>query len=97
MNRVLPVSEAYRKPILDGVAVQIPVLLFCGFVLDGGDLRHICGVAFVALWTGVALIIWRRPQSPRWLDLQFIRFGILPLGFFAYFVTHWWWHRRGLE
>ena len=97
MEYRLPISSSYRKPVFEAVGLQV----FAGFIslliLDGGTTARICGIALVAFWSGSALLIWRRPQSPTRSDIELIRFGYLPLVVVAFFLVHFIWVLRGVE
>jgi hypothetical protein len=97
MARALPISPDYRKPIFEAVALQTLLGLLSAFILDGGTTARICGVALVAFWGGVAVLIGRRPRTPTWGDITLIRFGYLPVLVLAFFLVHLIWHLRGLE
>ena len=53
--------------------------MLTALLLDGGRSFSFFGVAFLAHWLGILLIIARRPMAPMRFDLSFIRIGILPL------------------
>ena len=96
MNFTLPISPSYRKPVFEAVVIQTLVGLFSGLVLDGGNMARICGIALVAFWGGVAVLIARRPQSPTRTDIELIRFGYLPVVVLAWFLVQFIWNIRGV-
>ena len=61
-----------------------------------GTTARVCGIALVAFWVGVAVLIWRRPQSPTRTDIELVRFGYLPLMGIAFFLVHFIWTLRGV-
>jgi len=93
----LPISKQYDSPIFEAVALQIVLGLLSLLILDGGTVARICGIALVAFWSGVTVLIYRRPVCPSEVDLQFIRFGYLPVVVVAFFLVQWIWHLRGLQ
>jgi hypothetical protein len=48
-------------------------------MLDGGRMAKVCGVAMIGFWAAAALIMARRPNSPRPSDIGFLRWGFVPL------------------
>lgn len=97
MSYSLPISQSYRKPIFEAVALQVLLGFFSLLILDGGTAARICGIALIAFWGGAAVLIWRRPQSPTKTDIELLRFGYLPLAVLAFFLVHFIWHVRGVE
>jgi len=97
MSYSLPISPSYRSLIFEAAALQALLGLLSMLILDGGTTARICGIALVAFWGGVAVLIWRRPQSPKKMDIDLIRFGYLPVVVLAYFLVHFIWSVRGVE
>ena len=97
MNDLLPISTCYRKPIFEAVMLQTILGILSLMILDGGTTARVCGIALIAFWGGVTVLICRRPQSPSRMDIQLIRFGYLPLVVLAGFLVHFIWHMRGVE
>ena len=97
MSYSLPISSRYRTPIFEAVALQAIIGILSLLILDGGDIARVCGIALIAFWGGVTVLIYRRPKSPSKIDLQLIRFGYLPLVVIAGFLVHFIWHFRGVE
>ena len=93
---VLPISPQYDSPILEALAIQIALGLVSWLIMDFGQTAQICGIALVAFWGGVAVLIWRHPQSPSRADLWLIRFGYLPLVVMTFFLVAWIWRLRGV-
>jgi hypothetical protein len=93
----LPISKDYDSPIFDAVAIQIVLGLLSLLILDGGTVARICGITLVAFWSGVTVLIYRRPLLPSRVDLQVIRFGYLPVVVVAFFLVQWIWHLRGFQ
>ncbi len=92
----LPISPEYDTPIFNAVAIQIIVGIVGLLNLDGGVMAQISGIALVAFWGGVVVLIWRHPQSPSRFDTAFIKFGYLPMILAAYYMVGWIWHMRGV-
>src|SRR5438876_12237135 len=95
MNRALPISQSYRRPIFEAVILQAIIGVLAMMVLDGGDTAHICGISLIAFWSAASVLIWRHPKSPSKTDLQLLRFGYLPLVIFAGVLVRFLWHVRG--
>jgi len=95
MSYSLSLSPHYRKAIFSAVALQVIIGFLSLMILDGGACAQICGVALLAFWGGVMVLIWRHPQSPTYTDLQLIRFGYLPVVVIAFIVIHVVWSAKG--
>lgn len=95
MDRVLPISPEYRKPVFQALALQAVVVTLSLGVLDLGTSARICGLAVLGFWAGAALIIARRPSTPTPADLALIRVGFLPLLGLAAPVVLLVWRLRG--
>jgi hypothetical protein len=93
----LPISESYDSAIFEAVSIQIVLGLVSLMILDGGTIARICGIALVAFWSGVAVLIFRHPASPSMMYLQVIRFGYFPVVVIAFLLVQWIWHLRGLQ
>lgn len=78
-SRVLPLSDDYRGPIRVAITQQIGVALLCLLLLDGGQLAQLCGMVMLGFWSGVAVIMLRRPLQPTPADKQLIKFAFVPL------------------
>lgn len=90
------ISLKYKKPTIEA-AVLCSILLVLSFmVMDYGEAFFASFYATVAFWTGVILIVLRRPQTPTPTDIRFIRFGSLLAVVIAQLLSPWIWHLRGL-
>ena len=82
------ISPSYKQPVIDALALQIVIGLMASLILDGGTARRICGIAIVAFWGGVAVLVLRRRHAPSKTDLTLIKFGyflvVLITGFLLY-------------
>jgi len=87
MKTRLPISEKYRKPVFEALAVQIVLGIFFALLLDGGYLAKIFGIGVAAFWVGVALLISRNRQTPAQIDISLIRIGIFPLFLIALIMS----------
>ena len=85
----------YRRVMRSALVQQALILFLAGNILDGGDIFQICLVAMVAFWGGVAVIRWRRPESPTKADLILIEGGYVLLCIVAFFAVQFAWHLRG--
>jgi hypothetical protein len=96
MRTTFTVSPAYRAAIIVSLPQQVATILLTVLMLDGGVLRQVCGMAFLAFWVGVGLIMLRGPLSPSRVDLFLIRFGFVPLFVAACFLARFIWQIRGV-
>jgi hypothetical protein len=78
-EHVVFISRAYDLVIRKSLLAQVIVGLLAAFVLDGGMLARVVGVAVLAFWLCVALIIMRRPHEPTKFDLAFVLWGFWPV------------------
>jgi hypothetical protein len=97
LRQAIPISKDHDSPIFEALAVQVIIAILSLMILDGGQVAQICGVALVAFWGGVSVLIYRRPHTPSRTDLQVIRFGYLPVVVLAFVLVNWAWHLRGLR
>jgi hypothetical protein len=97
MKYSLPISPAYRSPIFEGLALQIPICIMAAMMLDFGQLAQISGMALVAFWGGVTVLIWRNPWSPSWMDIKLIRFGYFLVLILTGTVAPLVWSMRGFQ
>lgn len=96
MNASLSISPYYRPAIFQALRWQVIVGLLSLMILDGGECAQICGAALLAFWGGVAVLIWRQPQTPTHTDITLIRFGYLPVVLIAGVLIQLIWHWRGV-
>jgi hypothetical protein len=75
----LPLSERVRQGIRVALFQQVPFAVLCLLLLDFGRTARLCGIALIAFWSMVALILARRPISPSPADLVFLRYGFWPV------------------
>ena len=95
MNGSHIISPSYKRPIGTAVVVQAIIALLASLILDGGTVARICGIALVAFWGGVAVLIWRRPHNPTKTDLALIQLGYFLVAGIAWFLVLWIWDLRG--
>lgn len=72
-------SSSYASAFRTGICLEAAMGILTALILDGGETFKFFGVALLAHWIGMILILWRRPLSPTKFDLSFIRIGIIPL------------------
>ena len=96
MSYSLPISPAYRRTIFEALALQAVVAVISGMALDFGQAAQICGIALLAFWSGVLVLIWRRPLTPSPLDLSLVRVGYLPVVVLAAVLVPVIWRLRGV-
>ncbi len=75
----LPLSPDYRSAVKVALLLQVLATLFLLMLLDGGTLAKAGGAAMLGFWVGVAVIMLRRPNAPRAMDLLYVRWGYLPM------------------
>lgn len=73
------ISSAYDRPIRFSLVCQVVIGLLAALTLDGGLIARVVGVAMLAYWLCVALVVARRPQSPSPFDLWLVRWGLWPV------------------
>lgn len=72
-------SSRYRGAVYLALLQQVPCGLLCLLLLDGGRTARVCGIAVLGFWAAAAVIMVSRPESPKWSDLVFLRWGFFPL------------------
>ena len=77
LDTPLPLSPAYRGAIKTALALQLCITPFLLLLLDGGRTAKVGGFAMIGFWLGAAIVMTRRPRSPRASDLLYIRWGYL--------------------
>jgi hypothetical protein len=95
MNAI-PISQSYRSPIFEALALQTIIGVVALMILDGGGIAQICGIALLAFWSGVATLIVRHPQNPTATDLSAIRIGYIAVVAITPFIAGAVWALRGL-
>ena len=58
---------------------QVPTVLLCALMLDGGAMAKVCLAAMAGYWIGVAWLQLRRPLQPSRTDALFERWGFFLL------------------
>lgn len=71
-------TDHYRETVYFAMFQQVPLVLLCTLLLDGGRMVRACGVSVLGFWATAGLLMARRPTSPRPGDLAFLRRRILP-------------------
>ena len=84
------VSPAYREPVKLALVLQAIVGLGCSIMLDGGHTARLTAAVAIAFWTGVGIVMARRPMDPRPSDLQFVRWAFAPLWGIGAVIAQWW-------
>jgi hypothetical protein len=78
-RKTVEVSRPYWPALRNALLLQSVLGMFTALLLDGGRSFTFFGVALLAHWIGIILIVARRPTTPTEFDLSFIRIGILPI------------------
>lgn len=73
------ISPEYDRVIRKSLVTQAAIGLLAALMLDGGTMARVVGVAVLAFWLCVAVVILRRPRKPTSLDLGMIRWGFWPV------------------
>ena len=97
MRLPLPISPKYDSAIYEALAVQVVVGVLGLLVLDGGMTAQICGIALLAFWSGVGILIYRHPHTPSKADLALIRVGYFPVLVISFSLACGIWRLRGLQ
>ena len=95
MRLPLPISPKYDSPIFEAVAIQIFIAIFGLLLIDPEGLTQLFGIALVAFWGAVTVLIYRHPQSPSRFDLAFIHFGYFPVIAITFVAAPLVWYLRG--
>lgn len=82
--------------MIEAAFLSSVLLVLSAMILDTGEAFFASFYAVVGFWSGVLLIVLRRPQTPTRVDIQFIRFGSLPAIVASGLLSPWIWHLRGL-
>lgn len=85
----MPIDPIYGPAVWTAVVLQLGLTFLVSLILDGGKLASAGGCALVGFWAGVAMILLRRPRTPRPLDLLLIRWGYVPLLIVAVAIAVW--------
>jgi hypothetical protein len=72
-------AKAYDRVVKVAVLQQVFLGLLAMLVLDSGQTARCLGCCVCGFWIGLAIIARRRPFAPTAGDLDFIRWGSLPL------------------
>jgi hypothetical protein len=68
----------YRPAVILAILQQVVLLGLSSLLLDSGRAFRVCGVAAIAHWVAIALILAARPSRPTRFDVVAIRYGFLP-------------------
>ena len=85
----MPLSDVYKPPIRRALIQQVMVGIVCLLLLDGGRTSKLCAIVMLAFWTGVGLIMLRRPNQPTEADQVLIRFAFVPLFAVSLVIAQW--------
>ena len=85
-------APQYWSALILAVLQQAVTGAFSALLLDGGVMLGYWCFTMLAFWTGVAVIIVRRPVSPARFDLEFITGGFIPLFVFTWCLNSSIWH-----
>lgn len=94
MNLSADLSPHYKRPITVAAVASALLMLLSAVVLDGGGTALATFCAIVGFWTGVILIVARRPQSPTKADIDVLRFGPITVVIGAQFLARGIWYLR---
>jgi hypothetical protein len=68
-------NAEYQRAFKQAVIPQVIVLVLTALNLDFGRSFRVCAIAALGYWATVAMMMWRRRQSPTRSDLIFLRYG----------------------
>lgn len=97
MSLSADLSPHYKRPTFVALVASALLMLLSGMVLDGGATALATLCAIVGYWTGVILIIARRPKLPTKVDINVIRFGPVTVVVAAQFLARGIWYMRGVS
>ena len=72
-------SPLFNGAMVTGVAIQAVLGVLSLLVLDMGQAWRTFWVSMLCQWAVVLIILLRRPMAPTKLDLDIVRYGIVPL------------------
>lgn len=75
----LRLPTAYRDSVKLALTLQVPATLLLSLVLDDGTMARVGACVLAGFWIGAAVVMLRRPQDPRPLDLLYVKWGYAPL------------------
>jgi hypothetical protein len=73
------ISPAYDRVIRKTLVAQVIVGVLAALMLDGGTTARVVGVALLAFWLCVIVVIMRRPHEPTRFDLAIVHWGFWPV------------------
>src|SRR5258708_5744982 len=89
-------NDPRTRPLLRAFVQQLAWLFFLGtFILDEGVLHSAARAPSIGFWSGVMLVLIRRPHTPTRGDLLFIRWGLHPIMLIGLFVQIQVWKATG--
>lgn len=69
------ISASYDPVVRKTLCIQWIIGLLAAMVVDGGVMARVVGVAVLAFWFCVAVLVMHRPMTPTKWDLVFVRRG----------------------
>jgi len=99
LNKRIEIWTSFTPEISNALSIHLAaqgvLLLLTGFILDGGVLNQMVGMAAAWYWIVIFPILWRRPNATDKLELGLIKIGFicfLPLSLFS--MPLWGWLRE---
>ena len=83
-SKVTLMNAQHVKPIyIDALKLtlwqQLPSIVFCALLLDGGEISRVCLIATLGYWLLALICLARSEQPSNRGDLLFLRWGYFPL------------------
>ncbi len=73
------VKPPYRNALRMTLKQQVPALLVCILLLDGGRILRVCLIAMLGFWLFAMLCLARSTKDSDPIGLSFLRWGFVPL------------------
>jgi hypothetical protein len=89
-------NEGFWPGLVRALLVQLVLLAIASFGLPQDVFVRACCLASLGFWTGVLLILIRRPIAPTKGDLDYIRLGLIPVGVLGMIAALGYWSFIGV-
>ena len=87
---VLAVPPEYRAAVNTPLVLTLVLSILMALILDGGRIALVGQATTIGFWSGAAIMIARRPTTPRRSDLIYLRWGYPALLIAAELVVARW-------
>jgi hypothetical protein len=73
------VKTLYQNALSMALKQQVPTLVVCTLLLDGGRILRVCLIAMLGFWLFALLCLARSTKDSDPIGLWFLRWGFFPL------------------